>query len=482
MRRFQKRISAMCARTARKDKVKILIVDDDAAFCRYLHNILSRFNHSVHIARSGEEALECLDETRPDLAILDLVLPDINGLEVLSRIRQRSHKMPVIMLTGYGQTSTVVMAMKLGAKDFLNKPFYPAELEASIEKVLQGARVKTPTIDVPRKFGPEKENFDFIFGHSQKMKDVKSIIEQVADTDITVLLRGGSGTGKDLAARMIYAISGRRDRPYVKVNCAALPEQLLESELFGYEKGAFTGAQQRKPGKFEFANSGTVLLDEISEMKPSLQAKLLQVLQDGHFSPLGGAEEIKVDVRIIAASNRNLERRVKDGRFREDLFYRLNVVNIHLPDLCERREEIPQLIDFFLDKYGKQYEKSPRKFRDSTQRFFNRYHWPGNIRELENICKRYVILGNEAAICAGLKMPAGDSSGGALTGSGGESNITPLKEVGKEAARDAETKLISHVLDRTRWNRRETSRILQISYKALLYKIKSSGLDKTDRP
>jgi len=243
-------------------------------------------------------------------------------------------------------------------------------------------------------------------------------------------------------------------------------------------KGAFTGAQRRKPGKFEFANSGTVLLDEISEMKPSLQAKLLQVLQDGHFTPLGGADEVKVDVRIIAATNRNLERRVKDGRFREDLFYRLNVVTIHLPALCERREEIPQLIDFFLDKYGKQYEKTPRHFADSTLRFFNRYHWPGNIRELENICKRYVILGNESAICAGMKMPAGDAAGEMMAGFDGQEAVTPLKEVGREAAQRAEKELIRHVLDRTRWNRRETSRILQISYKALLYKIKSSGLDK----
>jgi len=471
----------MTARAAIK-KVKILIVDDDTAFCRFLHNILSRSQNSVHIARSGEEALESLDEVKPDLVILDLVLPDINGLEVLSRIRQRPQKIPVIMLTGYGQTGTVVMAMKLGAEDFLNKPFYPAELEASIDKALVGARVRASSSGVPQKFGPEKENFDFIFGHSQKMKDVKAIIEQVADTDITVLLRGGSGTGKDLAARMIYAISSRRDRPYVKVNCAALPEQLLESELFGYEKGAFTGAQRRKPGKFEFANSGTVLLDEISEMKPGLQAKLLQVLQDGHFTPLGGTAEVKVDVRIIAATNRNLERRVRDGRFREDLFYRLNVVTIHLPALHERREEIPQLIDFFLDKYSKQYEKAPRKFRESTLRLFHRYVWPGNIRELENICKRYVILGNESAICAGMKMPAGAAPGESLVGYDGQSEITPLKEVGRQAARKTEKTLIRHVLDRTRWNRRETSRILQISYKALLYKIKSSGLDKSDRP
>jgi two-component system response regulator AtoC len=471
----------MSAKSASRKRIRILIVDDDAAFCRYLHNILSRLNHEVKIAASGEEALESLDELEPDLVILDLVLPDINGLEVLSRIGQRRKRIPVIMLTGYGQTSTVVMAMKLGAKDFLNKPFYPAELEAAIGKALKGSRLPATGQDVPNKFGPEKENFNFIFGHSQKMKDVKSIIEQVADTDITVLLRGGSGTGKDLAARMIYAISSRRDRPYVKVNCAALPEELLESELFGYEKGAFTGAQRRKPGKFEFANSGTVLLDEISEMKPSLQAKLLQVLQDGHFTPLGGADEIKVDVRIIAATNRNLERRVADGRFREDLFYRLNVVTIHLPNLAERREEIPQLIKFFLDKYGKQYEKEPRSFNDATMRFFKRYHWPGNVRELENVCKRFVILGNESAICAGMKMPAGDQAG-VLAGFDGDTDITPLKEVGKQAAAKAERELIRHVLDRTRWNRRETSRILQISYKALLYKIKSSGLDKSDQP
>jgi len=471
----------MSPKASSRKKIRILIVDDDAAFCRYLHNILSRQNHNVQIAGSGEEALESLDELKPDLVILDLILPDINGLEVLSRINQHRKKIPVIMLTGYGQTSTVVMAMKLGAKDFLNKPFYPAELEAAIAKALKGARLPAPGQGVGKKFGPEKENFDFIFGHSQKMKDVKSIIEQVADTDITVLLRGGSGTGKDLAARMIYAISSRRDRPYVKVNCAALPEELLESELFGYEKGAFTGAQRRKPGKFEFANSGTVLLDEISEMKPSLQAKLLQVLQDGHFSPLGGADEIKVDVRIIAATNRNLERRVADGRFREDLFYRLNVVTIHLPNLYERREEIPQMIEFFLDKYGKQYEKKPRSFNESTMRFFTRYHWPGNVRELENVCKRFVILGNESAICAGMKMPAGDQAG-AMAGFDGDTDITPLKEVGKQAAAKAERELISHVLDRTRWNRRETSRILQISYKALLYKIKSSGLDKVDQP
>src|SRR5581483_1407427 len=312
--------------------------------------------------------------------------------------------------------------------------------------------------------------------------------EQVADTTATVLIRGESGTGKEVVARMIYSQSGRGEKPFVKVNCAAIPHELLESELFGYEPGAFTGASRQKLGKFDLANLGTLFLDEVSEMHPALQAKLLHVLQDGEFSRLGGKRDISVDVRVLAATNKPLERAVQEGTFREDLFYRLNVVSIHIPPLRERREEIPVFLEFFLRKYSEFYAKQPGPFSEYALARMMEYSWPGNIRELENLVKRYVIVGNEAQIIRELSThkpilssistpsrapaagPAGEQAPASVGNGNGE--MPSLLEIGKRAAMQAEREAIERVLAQTRWNRRQAAKILKISYKALLNKLK----------
>jgi len=352
-----------------------------------------------------------------------------------------------------------------------------------------------------------------LLGHNEKMREVRDLINRVADTDVTVLIRGESGTGKELVARAVHEASPRRDRVFVKVNCAALPSELLESELFGFERGAFTGAIQHKPGKFEFANHGTMFLDEISEMQLPLQSKLLQVLQDGEFARLGSRDDVRVDVRVVAATNRDLERAVADALFREDLFFRLNVVCITLPPLRQRRDEIAALTQLFLSHYSEHYNKPRFEPAAETLRLFQEYEWPGNVRELENLIKRMVILGTDEPIrrelsdaIAGrtrtpslipaLQPPAnGAVAQTVLAGAGGSLPGAPpapppaapngplplngsLKDIGRQAAREAERELIFRTLQHTRWNRRAAAEMLGISYKALLYKIKEAELDR----
>jgi transcriptional regulator with PAS, ATPase and Fis domain len=381
----------------------------------------------------------------------------------------------------------------------------------------------------------EQSKYTMLFGHSEPMMEVRNLIERVSDTDVTVLICGESGTGKELVARALHSESLRKDKPFVKVNCAALPTELLESELFGFEKGAFTGAIQHKPGKFEFANHGTMFLDEIAELSPALQAKLLQVLQDGEFSRLGGKADVRVDVRAIVATNRNLEQAVCAGLFREDLYFRLNVVTINLPPLRERREEVPVLTDFFLKKYSVQYNKPVTSISPELARLFLNYDWPGNVRQLENLIKRMVVLGTDGPILKELQQPAtpipfrpnvsssvprsvafpsqpvspppavaavsaatGHNGAAAHAGATAIAGFTEpvatavknvsasavaagnysLKDIARTAAREAERELILRMLTRTRWNRKEAAEILGISYKALLYKIKENGLDK----
>jgi two-component system response regulator AtoC len=342
-----------------------------------------------------------------------------------------------------------------------------------------------------------------LLGTGHQMREVRALIHRVADTDVTVLIRGESGTGKELVARAIHAASPRRQRTFVKVNCAALPSELLESELFGFERGAFTGAIQQKPGKFEFAHQGTMFLDEISEMKPALQSKLLQVLQDGEFARLGARGDVKVDVRIVTATNRDLESAVADGMFREDLYFRLNVVCITLPPLRQRRDEIPALTEWFIERYCEHYNKPRINLANDTQRLFEEHDWPGNVRELENLIKRAVVLGSDES----LRRELADAIAGRSTHPGpipllqpaASSTTAPpvavapptaplpepppaligsLKDIARQAAREAERELIYRTLQHTRWNRREAAEILGISYKALLYKIKEAELDR----
>jgi len=297
------------------DRFRVLVIDDDPGVRDYLEALVSRQGYQVFAAAGGEDALRDLDETRPDLVTLDVVLPGMNGLEMLRELKLRVPEVPVVMLSGHGQARTIVEAMRLGAADFLRKPFEVEELELAFQKALEKRALKAEVEQLRGRARTETEML-LLDGENRKMKEVREIVEQVADTDITILIRGESGTGKEIVARSIFQLSDRRDRPFVKVNCAALPSELLESELFGFEKGAFTGAQKRKLGKFEFANRGTIFLDEISEMHPNLQAKLLQVLQDGEFSRLGGESDVHVDTRVIAATNRNLEKAVQEGAFR----------------------------------------------------------------------------------------------------------------------------------------------------------------------
>ena len=472
--------------TAVADSFRLLVIDDDPGVREYLQALMSRRGYSVFTAESGEEALSGLANTRPDLITLDLVLDGMDGLETLRRLKKRVPDVPVVMLSGHGQARQIVEAMQLGAADFLRKPFEAEELQVAFQKALETRALRQEVEELRGQAGRGAASLS-LADDDESMREVRDVVEQVADTDITVLVRGESGTGKELVARTLHRLSARRDKPFVKVNCAALPSELLESELFGFEKGAFTGAQRRKLGKFEFADRGTIFLDEIGEMSPALQAKLLQVLQDGEFSRLGGESDVQVDTRVIAATNRDLEEAVESGEFREDLYYRLNVVTVQLPPLRERTGAIPLLVEHFLRKFCVEYNREPRALSREAVQTFLRYHWPGNVRELENMVRRMIVLGSEHAVMQEISLrerPAGRSGGSLhleeLDLELEDGQTVDLKSIAKAAARVAEKRVIARILDQTRWNRKEAAERLQISYKALLYKMKESGL--SDEP
>lgn len=469
------------------ERFRVLVIDDDPGVREYMEALVSRQGYQVFAAADGEEALAKVADVQPDLITLDVVLPGIDGLATLGELKKKLPEVPVVMLSGHGQARNIVEAMKLGASDFLRKPFEVEELELAFQKALEKRALKQELARLRSRARSEAELL-LLTGGNVHMREVNEVIEQVADTDITVLVRGESGTGKELVARTLYQLSGRREQPFVKVNCAALPSELLESELFGFEKGAFTGAQKRKLGKFEFANNGTIFLDEISEMHPSLQAKLLQVLQDGEFSRLGGEADVKVDTRIIAATNRDLEAAVQDGSFREDLFYRLNVVTVQIPPLRDRKDSIPLLVDHFLQANAEQYKKELRALSAETMNVFAQYHWPGNVRELENMVRRIVVLGSEQAVLDEIALrgnepdreeaPTDALDLEALGADFTDVNGIDLKAISRRAAQVAEKRVIEKVLGQTRWNRKEAAERLQISYKALLYKMKENGLSE----
>jgi DNA-binding NtrC family response regulator len=375
-----------------------MVVDDDLSMRDFLRSFLSERGYQPVTLADAEEAIKRYDAERPAAVILDVVMPGaMDGLAALAALKRIDREVPVIVLSGQGRTATVVQAMKLGASDFVSKPFEEVDLEVPLANALKQRQLSREVASLREQLQRQGQH-TLLFGNSERMVEVRDLITRVADTDVTVLIRGESGTGKELVARAISAASLRHDKPFVKVNCAALPTELLESELFGFERGAFTGAIQHKPGKFEFANHGTMFLDEIGDMSAALQAKLLQVLQDGEFSRLGGKHDVRVDVRVIAATNRDLDRAVAGGQFREDLFFRLNVVCITVPPLRDRRDEIPMLVEYFLKKYSVQYNKPFTAVSSETTQLFMDYDWPGNVRELENLIKRVVVLGTEAPI------------------------------------------------------------------------------------
>jgi two-component system, NtrC family, response regulator AtoC len=463
----------------------VLVIEDDEAARAPLCEFLGLARYRVHSAAGGAEALEALQTAAFDAVLLDLVMPAPDGFEVLRRIRERDPRLPVIVLSGLSETEDVVRAMKLGATDYLPKPFDPQELDLVVRRALEGtprrADAEPSLAGPPAVRPPETEPDPTLPILSGPMDRVWELVERIADTDVPVLLVGESGVGKDVIARRIHATSRRAERPFVKINCAALPGELLESELFGHEKGAFTGAHAEKPGKFELAHQGTIFLDEIGEMDPRLQAKLLQVLQDEEFYRVGGKRSVRVDARVVVATNRNLEAAIRQGSFREDLFYRLNVVTVRVPPLRERKEEIGPLVRHFVEKYRRRYQGGLEEVPPEVMARFHVYDWPGNVRELENLVRRLVVLRDPSMVLGELgtaRTPPPNAAANVVRAEApsalhaGLPEDAPLKDVARRAARIAEREAILRALMRTGWNKRKAAKRLQISYKALLYKIK----------
>jgi len=375
---------------------KLLLIDDEADVQYSFRRIFDSPDLELHTASSGEEGLRLIPKVKPDLVISDIRMAGLNGLETLRRIRQLDPKLPVILMTAYGTTQTAIEAMKLGAYDYMLKPFDVPKLKELVGNALRAARDMRQVVSLQPML--EAEDYDVgVVGRSEPMQTVFKLIGQVAGSDATVLITGESGTGKELVARSIYHYSRRADRPFVAINSAAIAENLLESELFGHEKGAFTGATQQRVGRFEQCDGGTLFLDEIGDMAPATQTKILRVLQNGTFERVGGNETIKVDVRLITATNKNLEEAVAQKQFREDLFYRLNVVRIHMPPLRERRSDIRLLVDYFLRKLAGPGGK-PKSIGAATLTALEAYHWPGNVRELENVLRRATVVAKGQAI------------------------------------------------------------------------------------
>ena len=462
----------------------ILVVEDDAGARSALCEYLSAAGYRVRAAASGGDGLAALHGSADvDAVLLDLVLPDLDGFELMRRYREAEGRAPVVVLSGLSEAENVVRAMKSGAVDYLPKPFNSSELDLVLRRTLEGRAAAAmglrPAVDAAPS---EPESSPGPVTTSMAMERVWELTQRVADTDVPVLLVGESGVGKDVVARRIHGSSHRAERPFVKINCAALPGELLESELFGHEKGAFTGAHAEKPGKFELAHHGTIFLDEIGEMDTRLQAKLLQVLQDEEFYRVGGKRSLRVDARVVVATNRDLESEIANGRFREDLYYRLNVVTIRVPPLRERKEDIAPLAHHFVEKYLRRYRGGLDRIPDEVMERFHAYDWPGNVRELENLVRRLVVLKEPSMVLGELALAGRPAAGGRVPSLAGADSArglpepqledAPLKEVGRRAARIAEREAILRALIRSGWNKRRAAKRLQISYKALLYKIK----------
>ena len=444
--------------------VKILVVDDEVNLLQSLSDVLKRKGYSVATAQNGLEALEKLKERYFNMAIVDFKMPKMGGMELLEVMKERYPQTPVVILTGYGTIKSAVNTMKKGAYNYLIKPFSPDEILLIANKIMEEENLREEN----RFLRQELEKKGEIITQNEEMRRLKELIEQVARAEATVLITGETGTGKELVARAVYQNSPRKKNLFVKVNCAALAEGVLESELFGHERGAFTDAYIQKRGRFELADRGTLFLDEIGDIPLTTQVKLLRVLQEGEFERVGAEETIKVDVRIIAATNQNLPQAIKEKRFREDLFYRLDVVSLALPPLRKRKEDIPLLAQYLLRKHrrlNKQVEGISKEALDCLIS----YSWPGNIRELENTMERAVILAKEPLIKKeDLSLPSGD--------------IVSLSKVssplGSKSLRKVERNLLATVLEETKWNLSKAAQILEISRTTLYSKIKKHKLAK----
>jgi DNA-binding NtrC family response regulator len=443
--------------------VRLLVVDDDEALRQALARRFQRLGMAVAEAADGEEALAKAGHTAYDVALLDLHMPGMTGLELLGRLKGLWPELEAIMLTAHGSIETAIQAMKQGAYDYLTKPFQMADLEIHVQKAFEKARLARRERQWVEQLRYESPRYRLV-GSSAAMQRVLRLIEKVAPTDSTVLVRGASGTGKELVARAVHLNSARRERPLVTINCAALQETLLESELFGHEKGSFTGAVQAKAGLFEVAEGGTLFVDEIAEMAPGLQAKLLRVLEDGHYRRVGGTQEAHADVRVIAATNKPLEDEIKAGRFREDLYYRLAVMTIDLPPLRERPQDIPELIEHFLTTRPVGPVRS--RIEPGAVAALSRYGWPGNVRELANVLERAQILAENHVVTLDDLPESIVDAAPALAGAGDPGHL-----------REVERRHVLEVLQEHHGNKVQAARALGISRRALYRMIAKYGLE-----
>jgi len=469
------------------DKTNILIIDDEVDLCQSLLELLEEEEYKVFIAHNGKEGLIKVKENLPDLVLLDIKMSGIDGIETLGRITAINKDILVIMLTAYQTVETAVKAMKLGAYDYISKPFNFEELKIIIKRALRARDLSQEVISLRHQIR-EKYSFNNIIGKSDKVKEVLYKIEKVAPTSATVLIRGESGSGKELIAKTIHQYSPRRDRPFIAVDCASMPETLIESELFGHTKGAFTGAVAKRIGKFELAQAGTFFLDEIGNLPVNIQAKLLRVLQEGEINRIGEKYPIKIDVRVIIASNTNLEEEIKRGTFREDLYYRINVFSIILPTLRERKEDIPLLALHFLNQFDSIFGKKIKDISEESMKLLINYSWPGNVRELQNVIQQAIIMAEDIILPEHLsfyikenKVEAGPIP--TLLSEKDKNNFPDdfsLKNSINQLLRDTERRIILKALERTNWNKAEAARLLKINYKTLYLKAREYDLHPTN--
>jgi two-component system NtrC family response regulator len=447
------------------DRASILIVEDEDAQRSLLGGLLSKEGYSVKEAGNGKTAIEIFKEEVLDIALLDYKLPDTDGLSLLKEFKEINPEVEIVMITAFGSIENAVSALKAGATEYLTKPIDLDDLLFKLKKIEEKRHLVRENMVLKETLRDRLKAEDLIYA-GEKMHNVVSLIVRIAKTDSTCLIRGESGVGKEVIVNLVHGLSERKNQPLVKVNCAAIPETLLESELFGYEKGAFTGAYQRKSGKFELANKGTIFLDEIGDIPLLLQSKLLRVIQEREVERLGGLHPVKVDVRIVTATNKNLEEEVKKGTFREDLFYRLNVVTIDIPPLRERKEDIPLLIDFFLKKYNDRHKKSIKGFTKEARDTMIKYDFPGNVRELENIIERAVVL-TRGEYISKEDLPSLAE---------GEQSFT--EGTIKDVVGATEKRMITEALMKSDWVQTRAAAIIGISERMLRYKIKKYNITK----
>ena len=455
----------------------LLIVEDEPKMQRLLELNLADEGFTIHTAPSAEAALDRLRQEKVDLVLTDLRLPGMSGLDFLQAVKRASASLPVVVMTAYGSVETAVDAMKAGASDYVLKPFSMDEIKLIIHKELDVHRLREENRSLREALGHRYE-FKNIIARSPKMQEVLATVERIAPTNSTVLLGGESGVGKDLIARAIHQHSRRASGPFVKINSTAIPENLLESELFGYEKGAFTGAVTSKPGKFELADKGTIFLDEIGDVPPATQVKLLRVLQEREFERLGGTKTLKVDVRLVAATNRDLRAALEDGTFREDLYYRLNVVPIDIPPLREHKEDIPYLADYFVAHFAREAAKPVTGITPAAMKLLTDFHWPGNVRELENIIERAVALSTRPVIDVGdVQLDSARRKPPAAEGDGSAAPFLPEGTTLEQY----EDELIREALRRAAGNKSQAARLLGLSRNALRYRLSKIGVpDEAD--